>query len=185
VASAITHVVAAAGIGCWFHRPGVPRAVWAAAVVAAVIPDADVIGFRFGIPYDSVFGHRGISHSIAFAAALASLLALGVFRNRDTGLRSGTLWTFLFLVTASHGVLDAFTNGGLGIACFAPLWNARYFFPVTPIEVSPLSVTGFLNERGLRILANEAVWVWLPAALAGAAGLWVTRFRRKEPVLAG
>lgn len=171
MASAITHAVAAAGIGCWFYRPAVPRAIGITAIVCAIAPDADVIGFGFGIPYESVFGHRGISHSLAFAAALAALLTWVMQRERVSGLRPGTLWLLFFLATASHGVLDAFTNGGLGVAFFAPIWNARYFFPVTPIEVSPLSVSGFLTARGLRILANEAVWVWLPAVLIGVAGL--------------
>jgi inner membrane protein len=44
---------------------------------------------------------------------------------------------FFFLLTASHGILDAFTNGGLVIALFSPFSNERYFFPWTPIEVSP------------------------------------------------
>jgi inner membrane protein len=29
---------------------------------------------------------------------------------------------------ASHGVLDALTNGGHGIAFFSPFLNERYFF---------------------------------------------------------
>jgi hypothetical protein len=33
-------------------------------------------------------------------------------------------------VTASHGMLDAMTDGGLGVAFFAPFDNARYFFPM-------------------------------------------------------
>lgn len=36
-------------------------------VLCAVLPDADVIGFRFGISYADAFGHRGFSHSLAFA----------------------------------------------------------------------------------------------------------------------
>ena len=27
--------------------------------MCAVLPDADVLAFRFGIPYESVWGHRG------------------------------------------------------------------------------------------------------------------------------
>lgn len=36
-------------------------------ILCAVLPDADVIGFRFGISYADAFGHRGFSHSLAFA----------------------------------------------------------------------------------------------------------------------
>jgi inner membrane protein len=37
----------------------------------------------------------------------------------------------------------------------------RYFFPVTPIEVSPIA-RGFFSERGLRVLVSEMLWVWIP-----------------------
>ena len=36
----------------------------------SLLPDADVAGFSFGIPYSSQFGHRGATHSIAFAVAV-------------------------------------------------------------------------------------------------------------------
>ena len=36
-------------------------------ILCAVLPDADVIGFRFGISYADAFGHRGFSHSLVFA----------------------------------------------------------------------------------------------------------------------
>jgi hypothetical protein len=35
----------------------------------------------------------------------------------------------LFLATAGHGLLDAMTNGGLGLAFFSPFDNHRYFLP--------------------------------------------------------
>jgi inner membrane protein len=87
----------------------------------------------------------------------------------------GQLWLYLFLATASHGVLDALTNGGLGVAFFAPFDNARYFFPFTPIEVSPISVRAFFTARGARVLASEFVWVWLPSMLFAALFLWLRR----------
>jgi len=35
----------------------------------AVIPDLDVIGVKFGVGSHPLLGHRGLTHSIAFAAA--------------------------------------------------------------------------------------------------------------------
>jgi inner membrane protein len=87
------------------------------------------------------------------------------------------LLLFLFLATASHGVLDAMTTGGLGVAFFAPFDAGRYFLPWRPIEVSPLGVGRFLGARGVRVLASEALWVWLPAALLTASAWWL-RLRR-------
>jgi membrane-bound metal-dependent hydrolase YbcI (DUF457 family) len=36
--------------------------------ILAMLPDLDVIGFRLGIPYEHMLGHRGFTHSLLFAA---------------------------------------------------------------------------------------------------------------------
>jgi inner membrane protein len=72
-------------------------------------------------------------------------------------------WWFA-AVTASHGMLDAMTNGGRGIAFFAPFSNHRYFFPWRPIQVSPIGA-GFFSARGLSVLVSEARWIWLPSVI--------------------
>ena len=78
----------------------------------------------------------------------------------------------------SHGLLDASTDGGQGIAFFAPFSSARYFLPFRPIAVSPIGLQGVFGERGLRILASEARWILLPSALlAGGAILLRSRSR--------
>jgi len=74
------------------------------------------------------------------------------------------LFVWFTAVTASHGLLDALTNGGRGIAFFAPFSDHRYFFPWRPIQVSPIGV-GFFSARGLRVLASEAGWIWVPSAI--------------------
>ena len=63
-------------------------------------------------------------------------------------------------MTASHGFFDAMTDGGLGIAFFAPFTNTRYFLPWRPIPVAPLSLEGLLNPRGLRMLRWESGLFW-------------------------
>lgn len=129
-----------------------------------MLPDIDAIGFLLGIQYDSLFGHRGLTHSIAFALAVGLLVGF-VFVGRQTVPRSRfSLIVYFTLVTLSHPLLDALTNGGRGVALFAPFSNIRYFFPWRPIEVSPIGMR-FFSERGLDVLASEIVWVWLPAGL--------------------
>ena len=76
------------------------------------------------------------------------------------------VFLLLFVATASHGLLDALTNGGLGIALLAPFDDGRYFFPWTPVVVSPIGLHGFLTERGLLTLRSELVWLWLPLTFA-------------------
>src|SRR4030095_9108723 len=109
-----------------------------------LVPDLDVVSFHFGLPYGHMLGHRGLSHSLLFAAGLASIPALPLRRRTPPrGWSLARLWLFFFLATASHGVLDAMTNGGLGVAFFAPFSDARYFFPWRPIVVSPISISEF------------------------------------------
>jgi inner membrane protein len=176
MASAFTHAIAGLAIGTAFP-PRVPsRRFWALSAVVAALPDIDGIGFWAGIPYESLFGHRGFTHSLFFAAVVAFVTLLA-FRDDAFGKDRTRLWTCFFLATASHGFFDALTNGGGGVAFFAPFVNERYFLPWRPILVSPMSVRRFFSERGLRILATEIVWVWIPAAIFAAAVLTLRRRR--------
>jgi len=150
----------------WFPR--LSRRVAVAGVLGSIAPDLDVLAFRFGIPYGHTFGHRGFTHSIAFALFFAALAALFF---REHRLAS---FAFVFFCTMSHGILDAFTDGGLGVAFFSPLSNERYFFPWTPIRVSPLGA-GFFSARGLETLRSEALWVWMPAVVVGFLGHFARR----------
>ena len=180
--SVFSHAVAAAGIGACFYRPGISPRILALGAVCATLPDLDVIGFRFGIGYGDMLGHRGLSHSLPFAAALATMVVGLGFRHGAPGISVRALWTYLFLATASHGLLDGFTDGGLGVAFFAPFSGTRYFFPARPIEVSPIGIRQFFTDRGSRVLMSELVWVWLPAALLAAAA-W--SWRRVGPAATG
>jgi inner membrane protein len=129
---------------------------WPCALVAlSFLPDADVIAFVLGIPYAAPLGHRGAAHSLAFAAGCAALLALVVPR-----LRRLDLGVLLFGVVASHGVLDAFTDGGLGIAFLWPFSNERFFAPWRPIPVAPIGARLF-SAWGLQVVMVELL-IFLP-----------------------
>src|SRR5207248_3726895 len=138
------------------------------------------IGFRFGIHYGDFWGHRGLTHSLLFAALLASTVMFVGFRRVAPGLTRLPMWVYFFLATASHGFLDAMTNGGLGVAFFSPFDNTRYFLPWQPIAVSPLSLTRFLSGRGLAVLQSELPWIWIPA---GMIALFALVERRASAVL--
>lgn len=178
MASPFSHAVAALSIGTCFYRPKVPKRVWLAGLLCSVIPDLDTIGFRFGIHYGDFWGHRGFTHSLVFAALLAGMVVFTMFRRGRSGIGRFALFGYLFLATASHGLLDAMTNGGLGVAFFSPFDNTRYFLPWRPIRVSPISATRFFTSKGFAILQNEVVWIWLPAMLF--ALLVMTSRRRAE-----
>ena len=157
----MTHAVAGVAI----TRLVTPRASLAlitACAFCAMLPDADVVSFAAGGPYGDMLGHRGMTHSLAFALAVGA--AAGAWT------RSTRMALCIGLATFSHGVLDACTNGGLGVGFLIPFSADRYFFPWTPIRVSPIGL-GFFSARGLSVFASELLWVWLPCALILAASL--------------
>ena len=145
--------------------------------VLSVLPDVDLLAFRLDIPYEHPLGHRGLTHSLLFAAfcGLATPWLAGGPRFAEVGAWWGRV-ALGFAATASHGLLDALTNGGLGVGFFVPLSGERFFFAWRPLPVSPLSAAAFFTSAGARILANEILWVWLP--LAGLlSALWLGRRR--------
>jgi len=158
------HAVSAVALGSHYKRSERPSRFWVLAIVCSVLPDIDVLGFNFGIRYGDLFGHRGFSHSLLFALFVGLLIVLSTFRSIPRFSRQWfSMVLFFFLVTASHGFLDAFTSGGLGIAFFSPFDTTRYFFPWTPVLVSPITIRYFFNQRGLRVLISEFLWIWIPS----------------------
>jgi inner membrane protein len=168
-----THAIAALAVGkVSAGARRMPARFWLLTALCAMLPDADFVSFRLGLR-DSMFGHRGLSHALFFALLVALLVAWLAFR-KARPFKTGWLILYFFAVTASHGLLDALTNGGAGVAFFAPFDGARYFFPWRPIEVSPLSLDRFFSARGAEVIQSEVVWVWIPAA-ALVALAWAYR----------
>jgi len=163
MATIITHALAASALSTVAPR-GLPRFRLAIVLgILAMIPDLDVIGFRYGISYGDALGHRGFTHSILFAALAGIITPFIAFPKINAFCR--LWWTvagLAFIATLSHGLIDAFTDAGLGIGFFIPFENSRYFAPWRPLQTSPLSVSAFINGPALRILINEFLWVWLP-----------------------
>jgi inner membrane protein len=132
-----------------------------AGAVCSVLPDLDVLAFAAGIPYRHWLGHRGLTHSLAFAlvAAIVGTLLHPILAPRIARI---TTFLYVFVSIASHGLLDAMTTGGEGVGFFIPFSNERYFLPWRPIRVSPIAPARFA-ERALPVLLSELLWVWLPA----------------------
>jgi inner membrane protein len=169
--SAFGHALFASALGAGFRRR---PAVIACPAFCAVAPDLDVLSFRFGIPYEAPLGHRGFSHSLAFAAlvGLAATLALRAISRSGARPAFTPTCALLALATASHGFFDALTDGGLGVAFLSPFDHTRYFLPWRPIAVSPLGVAQFFSERGLAVIASELAWIGAPSLLLWLATRW-------------
>ncbi|MCP5395345.1 MAG: metal-dependent hydrolase [Sphingomonadaceae bacterium] len=145
-----------------------------AGAALAMLPDGDVLGFRFGIDYAADWGHRGATHSLVFAGLVTAALAL-VWREARSTLAA----LFLYLSAASHGLFDMLTDGGLGVALYWPFETTRHFAVFTPIRVSPIGAN-FFSARGWETMLSELRWVWLPALVIAQAG-WFARRIRQSP----
>jgi len=176
MASLVSHGIVAIALGKIAFPDEVPPKLWLIAIACSMFPDLDVVGFGFGIRYGDFLGHRGFTHSLLFAAILSLLIVR--FADSKTN-RPWNLRLFFFLVTASHGFLDALTDGGLGVAFFSPFDMTRYFLPWRPVHVSPIGFVPFFSKRGLDVLLSEVVWIWIPTFLFIAAG-WILRSARKK-----
>jgi inner membrane protein len=172
VASVISHPAVPLALAVALGPARVPAALAAAACAASVLPDIDAVGFAAGVPYDHALGHRGFTHSLSFALLTA---LVGCALAKRLGASALAAFVIVFVSAASHGVLDAMTTGGHGIAFFSPFTNARYFLPWRVIRVSPIGILPFFSDRGLRVLGSELLWIWTPAAVFAAVGVAVRK----------
>ena len=170
MATAFTHAFVATALGAARPRGVSPLKVAVVLSAVAVLPDVDVLAFGLGIPYEHPLGHRGLTHSLPFAAVVGMLTPWLWFREVPRLTRGWWLLALLsFLACASPGVLDALTDAGRGVGFFLPFADGRYFAPWRPLETSPVSPIAFFRLRSLGILANELLWVWLPVGLVWMA----------------
>lgn len=161
-----------------------PWRFWLLTVICSVLPDADTLGLAFGVEYGSMWGHRGFTHSILFAIVLSAIVVYFFFRKelqrREVFAHPFWLFGYFFLVTISHGLLDACTTGGRGVGFFIPFSAERYFFPIHPIKVSPISAPGFFNARGVMILESEAEYIGIGFLAQYLLVLLYTRLVRRS-----
>lgn len=197
--SIITHAAVPLALWCAADRGRIPTWLLAAGVVAAMLPDADVLAFALHIPYADAFGHRGASHSLLFACVLAALAALMAFFGsrrpwsapRSSGSRQP--WSAapcqprLAPTKAVPAVASTVQAAAFVFVCAAshPLldamtsgglgvalawpWSEHRFFA----PWRPIRVSPFapqfFSARGLATLLSELRWVWLPLAAAVVA----------------
>ena len=168
----------------------VPKRFWVLSVLLPALPDIDVIGFLFGFSGDDILGHRGITHSILFAAIVGILAVTTFFRKSGLTRKAMLLLTaYFFLITASHGFLDAFNDTRIGVAFWAPFENGRYLFPFNPIVPSSVLLTdsssfgvSLIVEKIYTLMRSEILWVWVPLlALYGGNRLRLRLVKRGTP----
>ncbi len=145
-------------------------------ILCSCIPDIDVISFEFGIQYSSMLGHRGFTHSVLFACLMGVTVTYFFypeFKDNPAGFLK--LSCYFFMCTASHGLLDAMTNGGQGVGFFIPFTAERYFFPIRPLPVSPIRIEFFYTAQGWQIIMAELKFIGILCLSLVAASIWIKR----------
>jgi len=174
----ITHAMLGLPISVSILKKKQTRKIVILSMLCAVIPDIDGIGYFFGIPYNSIFGHRGFSHSILFIFFLAFFMVYLFFRDLKLWSRQFNVLFFNFLIIGfSHIIFDAMTSGGLGVAFFSPFSGQRFFLPWRPVPVSAILPRYFFALDGLRVLRAELLYFILPSIFYS---YFVAKFYKKR-----
>ncbi|TET36675.1 MAG: metal-dependent hydrolase [Planctomycetota bacterium] len=162
-----THAFAGFAAGKIFAPKKMPVRFWVLSAICPVVPDIDGIGHMMGVPYEHFFGHRGFFHS-PFFALLVGLAVTAVFFSKGSAFskRWWLLVLYFLFITATHGILDAMTDGGLGVAFLSPVSNARFFLPLRPFAVGPIGIMEFLNLWGLFLVVSEIFFILVPVSFA-------------------
>ncbi|MBK7860589.1 MAG: metal-dependent hydrolase [Archangiaceae bacterium] len=143
-----------------------------AAVCCAAVPDLDVVAPVFDLRGPDLLGHRGLLHSLGFAAVLAGALTVAFFRTERP-----RVFALLFFAGASHGLVDLFTRGDVGVALFSPFSRARLLSPLRPLPVCPLGVPEYFGKLGAIVLFDELLLLLVPLAIVTRV---IRRFRDGE-----
>ncbi|KRG38220.1 metal-dependent hydrolase [Stenotrophomonas geniculata] len=197
--SIITHAAVPLALWCAADRGRIPAWLLAAGVVAAMLPDADVLAFALHIPYADAFGHRGASHSLLIACVLAALAAVWAFfgsgrpwsaphssssrrpwsavscqprlapTQRGPTLASTVQAAVFVFICAASHPLLDAMTSGGLGVALAWPWSEQRFFA----PWRPIRVSPFapqfFSARGIATLFSELRWVWLPLASAVVA----------------
>ena len=75
MASVFSHAVVASSLGAaGAPATRMPARYWVTVAILAALPDLDVVVYPLGLNAPHILGHRGITHSLPFAAVFAALV---------------------------------------------------------------------------------------------------------------
>ncbi len=142
-----------------------PRLAVCGFALLGLLPDIDLLGGLLGVSPDGPLGHRGVTHSLFFAAMIALAAAL-IARRRRASPGPVALWTFL--AVGSHCVLDMLSRLGHGPMVFWPFSTETWLFAWRPIP-GATSAAEYLSLHAIPTFLVEAV-IFSPFLLYA---LWV------------
>jgi inner membrane protein len=162
--SLLGHAAAGLAITSAFHRDKLPRRTWGLAAFCAMAPDFDWFVSLLPLHRGHFLNHRGVTHSLFAAVLLAAVVYFIAFRPHQ---RRGAVWLCLTVAALSHGLLDACTSGGVGVALFMPFSETRWACIWQPGHVAPLP-RGADTWAFLSSIWSEAMWIGMPAVVVSA-----------------
>ena len=161
--SILTHPAVPLAIAAAYGQCYVSRHLLLVAVGASVLPDLDSLGFRLGIPYGDLLGHRGLSHSILFALLLAVGAAM-LYRTLQAS--PSAAFAVVLISCASHGLLDALTSGGWESPSSVRSRTIATSFPGGPLRYHRSMLSSSFLSGGLASFAPR------PSASGSPAHCW-------------
>ena len=173
MASAFGHAASIIGLKQLFPNKTFGKKALLIGIISAILPDIDVLAYKFGIMAPDILAHRGLTHSILFAFIWSAIILI-IFHRKEKK-HYFLLFLFYFLCTASHGMLDAMTTGGDGITFFLPFTSERYFLPWQVIQVSPIGLKDFFSNWGVEVLVSEFKYIGIPSLLLFGLGKFLNK----------
>lgn len=148
-----THALVPLAAALAFSNTPVAWRLLIAAAVAAALPDADWLVHHFIRPVNSLYSHRGISHSL-FAALAVGLIAAG--GHKWLKVNALTAGVVIAASMASHGMLDMLADSGRPVAYLWPLSSERLFADWRPIHSGPVKMAHLVPQ----VLARMGSDLW-------------------------
>jgi inner membrane protein len=136
------------------------RRVCIVAAACAALPDIDALGWPLHIASTSLFAHRAITHSLAFALAATVVATAVFFRGNQWTPSRARIAVILAVALLSHACLDALSTYSLGVEFFAPFSQQRFRFLWTPLGVASGSLPGQLVQEAIVVLLPALLLVW-------------------------
>ncbi|HEX8839302.1 MAG TPA: metal-dependent hydrolase [Sphingomicrobium sp.] len=144
-----THALLPIAVAVAAARRPLPWRLVIAAAIAAAAPDVDGLFKRLlAVPPHSIYGHRGVTHSL-FAALVAGLVAAAL--HQILRVRALTAGLVVGAAMASHGILDMMTDGGQGVAYFWPFSSTRWFADWRWIHSTPVHRAQLFRDVQVRL----------------------------------
>ena len=162
-----THALVPVAAAIAVSRPLAHWRLVAFAAVAAMAPDLDALANpMFGLQADSIYSHRGFTHSL-FIAMGAGILAAII--HRRLRVRPLTAAAVVGGAMASHGLLDMVSDTGLPVAILWPFSSARLYADWRPIHGGELELSHWATQLPPRL--ETELWQLVLPMLAVAIAI--------------